>query len=61
MSTMKKTAADDNHKGRKFPAEAYEYHDDVTKEGVDKVREKVREVLGEGEWEVIDGFGRASR
>lgn len=63
MTMTKKTAeAADNHQGsgRKFPAEAYEYNDDVTAEAVEKVRERAREILAGGEWEVIDGLGRAS-
>lgn len=57
MSSMKKTAA--NHTTdheRKFPAEAYDYDDDVTKEAVDRVREKARPMIESGDWEVIDGF-----
>lgn len=63
-TTIKKTAeAIDNHQhhGRKFPAEAYEYNDDVTPEAVEKMRELAREHVETGKWEVIDGFGRASR
>lgn len=60
MSTMKKTAAAENNHGRKFPAEAYEWNDDVTKESVEKVREDARRFIDKGDWEVIDGFGRNS-
>lgn len=60
---MKKTATA-NHaaetKGRKFPAEAYEYGDDVTPEGVEEMRELARHHIDGGDWEVIDGFGRAA-
>ena len=59
LSTVKKTAAHNNH-GRKFPPEAYEWDDDVTKEAVDKVREEVRPLIETAEWEVIDGFGRSA-
>ena len=59
MTTMKKTATEHHSsKDRKFPPEAYEYHDDVTPEAVERVREKAKAALGDGEWEVIDGFGR---
>jgi hypothetical protein len=60
VSSMKKTAAADDRKSRKFPAEAYDYQDDVTKEAVDKVREQARPMIDGGEWEVIDGFGRSA-
>ena len=59
MSTVKKTAAHNNH-GRKFPPEAYEWDDDVTKEAVDKVREEVRPLIETAEWELIDGFVRCA-
>lgn len=58
MSSMKKTATAGNH-DRKFPPEAYEYDDDVTKEAVDKVRDDARRLIENGDWEVIDGFGRS--
>lgn len=62
MSIMKKAAAKyDNHNDRPMPAEAKEYHDDVTKEAVDKMRELAREPMSAGDWEVIDGFGRTGR
>lgn len=40
---------------RKFPTEAYEWNDDVTKEAVDKLRDDARKYLDNGEWEIIDG------
>lgn len=61
MSNMKKTAADNHVLDRKYPPQAYDYHDDVTKEAVDKVREQARPIIEHGEWEVIDGFGRPAR
>lgn len=57
LSIVKKTAAQ-NNRSRKFPDEAYEWDDDVTKEAVDKVRDEVRPFVEAVEWEVIDGFGR---
>lgn len=63
MTNAKETAeaADNNHgHDRKFPAEAYEYNDDVTSESVEKVRERARDHMV-GDWEVVDGLGRASR
>lgn len=57
MSTMKKTATEQSP-DRKFPPEAYEYNDDVTKEAADKVRDDARHLIEKGDWEVIDGFGR---
>lgn len=57
MNNVKKTASQNN--GRKFPAEAFEWNDDVTKEAVDKVRDDVRHLVEHADWEVIDGFGRS--
>jgi len=42
------------------PREAYEYEDDVTKEGVEKVRRKAREAVEKADLELVDGFGRYS-
>lgn len=62
MSTMKKTDhSHENNNNRRFPPEAYDYHDDVTKEAVDRIREKARPELDRDEWEVVDGFGRPPR
>lgn len=58
MSTMKKTAAANHTQERKFPVEAYEWNDDVTRESVEKVRDDARHLIEGGDWEVIDGFGR---
>ncbi len=56
MSSMKKP--DHRHEDRRFPPEAYDYHDDVTKEAVDRVKEKARDEIEKGNWELVDGFGR---
>lgn len=61
VNSVKKTAADELKEGRKFPAAAYEYNDDVTEHAVQKVREKAAPIINDGDWEVIDGFGRTAR
>lgn len=53
---MKKPVTDEKPNTR-FPKEAYEYQDDVTKEAVDKVREAVAPLVKDRQWKVIDGFG----
>lgn len=59
MSTMKKTAQDEAEK-RKFPREAYDYHDDVTEEAVAKIRQKAAPKVNKADLELVDGFGRYS-
>lgn len=44
--------------GKKFPAEAYEYEDDVSQEAVEHLRREVGTDFSGPEWEVVDGFGR---
>ena len=60
MSSMKKLLVSQGatHSGREYPKEAYDYHDDVTKEAVDKVRKKAAPIIEKGDWEVVEGFGR---
>ncbi len=45
---------------RAFPAEAYDYNDDVTVEGVAFLRAKAKAEIENDEWEVIDGIGDIS-
>ncbi|MHB1104672.1 MAG: hypothetical protein ACYC0C_18250 [Devosia sp.] len=59
MSTTKKTAQDKSEK-RKFPREAYDYHDDVTEEAVARIRRKAASKLEKADLELVDGFGRYS-
>lgn len=49
------SSVDDN---RRFPKEAYDCHDDVSKDAVDKMRTKAAPVIESEEWETVDGFGR---
>jgi hypothetical protein len=60
MSSVRKSAVSTEN-GRAFPKEAYDFHDDVTKEAVDKVREKAEPMIKGDDWEVVDGFGYRSR
>lgn len=42
-----------------FPAEAFDYNDDVTAEAVAMVREKAAAKIGDrSRWKQIDGFGQ---
>lgn len=54
---MKKPITDEKPDARRFPEEAYEYQDDVTKEAVDKMRDEVEPLVKDRQWKVIDGFG----
>lgn len=54
---MKKPVADDKPEASRYPKEAYEYQDDVTKEAVDKMRKEVAPLIDKRKWKVIDGFG----
>lgn len=61
---MRKTKASSSasfNGDRRFPAEAYDYADDVTPEAVQQIREKASKVIDAEEWEVVDGFGLATR
>ena len=40
-----------------FPPEAFDYGDELTKEGIEQVRKKAAEDLKDEEWELVDGFG----
>lgn len=42
---------------RDYPRDAFNYHDDVTREGVAILRQKAADVMATDEWEVVDGFG----
>ena len=59
---MKKTAphahVDTGKEKRHYPAAAFDYHDDVTKEAVDKVRRKAADQLKAAELEHVDGLGQ---
>jgi hypothetical protein len=39
-----------------FPPEAYDYSGDISPADVARLQEQADAVLGEGEWEVIDGY-----
>lgn len=54
---MKKPIAAEKPENQRFPKEAYEYQDDVTKEAVDKMRKEVSPLVDDRKWKVIDGFG----
>jgi hypothetical protein len=62
MSTMKKTAPRTtgvaSKEVRSFPPAAFDYHDDVTKEAVDKVRAKAADRLKKADLELVDGLGQ---
>jgi hypothetical protein len=56
----KKAAMTSSSNGdRKFPAEAYDFTDDVTPMAVEEMRQKAAKVMNSDEWEVIDGFALA--
>lgn len=63
MNTIKKNSSRPAaaRAARQFPAEAYEFEDDVTEEGIEKVRTKAAPVIEAEEWELVDGFERAPR
>ena len=44
--------------GTVYPPEAYDYHGEVSKEAIEKLKEKVGEDFSDDDWETIDGFGR---
>lgn len=57
MATQTKTATTGPViKGRDLPKEAFDYNADVTKESVDRMKEKAAPIIDNDEWEVIDGF-----
>lgn len=62
MTTIKKMPHAPRHAkpARAYPAEAYDYEDDVTEEGVEEVRQKAAPIVEAEEWELIDGFERGS-
>lgn len=60
MSTMKKPAVTSKNGDRRFPAEAYEYRDDVTPQAVDKMRRKAAPFVRKAKLKLIDGLGRYS-
>jgi hypothetical protein len=43
---------------RRFPAEAYDYGGDILPDDVNRLRKRAKPLL-EGEWEVIEGHGKA--
>lgn len=58
MSAMKQHSQYEPSPPFVAPREAFEYEDDVTKEGVEKVRKKAREAIEKADLELVDGFGR---
>ncbi|WP_277020183.1 hypothetical protein [Aurantimonas coralicida] len=42
---------------RAFPADAYDYNDDVSAEAVADMRERARKFVENEKWEQVDGFG----
>lgn len=58
MSTMKQTASTTEKKRREFPPDRYDYRDDVTSEGVEKVRQKAAPHVTKADLELVDGLGR---
>jgi hypothetical protein len=54
---LKKTAPQHTaDRSNRFPPEAFEPMDDVTEEGIEKVRTKAAPYIEAEEWEHIDGF-----
>ncbi len=49
-------APDDLVRRRAFPAEAYDYDGEISADDVARLQKQADEILGEGEWEVIDGY-----
>jgi hypothetical protein len=60
MSTMKQNASNPDKKHREFPPDRYDYRDDVTTEGVEKVRQKAAPQVKKADLELVDGLGRYS-
>lgn len=54
---MTKPITNEDTDDRRFPKEAYEYQDDVTKEAVDRMRKEVAPLVKDRQWKVVDGFG----
>lgn len=63
MSLMKNTAQIDapvSKAARQYGVDAFDYHDDVTKEAVEKVRKKAKPQLDKADLELVDGLGQYS-
>lgn len=58
MNNARRSTTSNGEQDRRFPREAYDFHDDVTKDAVDKMRTKAAPAIESEEWETVDGFGR---
>jgi hypothetical protein len=48
--------ADAPHAGRRFPAEAFDDHDDVSPKVVQAIQDRADKILKNGKWVVVDGY-----
>lgn len=58
---MSKQTTDENVPDKLKPESNMDYEDDVTAEGVERMRESVRNVVESKNWVAVDGFGRGRR
>ncbi|HEY8357211.1 MAG TPA: hypothetical protein VIL30_07080 [Ramlibacter sp.] len=60
MTKTAQTESNASKPGRQYGMDAFDYHDDVTKEAVDKVRTKAKPQLDKADLELVDGLGQYS-